>query len=30
VDDGRRYPISRTHPEAPFTFGSLFFEKPRA
>ena len=28
-DDGRRYPISRTHPEAPFTFGSLFFEKPR-
>jgi len=29
VDDGRRYPISRTHPEAPFTFGSLFFEKPR-
>jgi hypothetical protein len=30
VDDGRRYPISRTHPEQPFTFGSLFFEKPRA
>ena len=29
ADDGRRYPISRTHPEAPFTFGSLFFEKPR-
>lgn len=29
LDDGRRYPISRTHPEAPFTFGSLFFEKPR-
>lgn len=28
VDDGRRYPISRTHPEQPFTFGSLFFEKP--
>jgi SAM-dependent methyltransferase len=28
VDDGRRYPISRTHPEEPFTFGSLFFEKP--
>ncbi len=28
VDDGRRYPISRTHPERPFTFGSLFFEKP--
>jgi SAM-dependent methyltransferase len=28
-DDGRRYPISRTHPEQPFTFGSLFFEKPR-
>jgi SAM-dependent methyltransferase len=27
-DDGRRYPISRTHPEQPFTFGSLFFEKP--
>lgn len=28
-DDGRRYPISRTHPEQPFTFGSLFFGKPR-
>jgi SAM-dependent methyltransferase len=25
ADDGRRYPISRTHPEQPFTFGSLFF-----
>lgn len=29
VDDGRRYPISRRHPERPFTFGSLFFGKPR-
>ena len=28
VDDGRRYPISRTFPNKPFTFGSLFFEKP--
>jgi len=27
-DDGRRYPISRTRPDQPFTFGSLFFEKP--
>ena len=29
VDDGKRYPISRRYPEQPFTFGSLFFEKPR-
>jgi SAM-dependent methyltransferase len=28
-DDGRRYSISRRHPERPFTFGSLFFGKPR-
>jgi SAM-dependent methyltransferase len=28
-DDGRRYSISRRHPDRPFTFGSLFFEKPR-
>jgi SAM-dependent methyltransferase len=27
-DDGRRYPLSRRHPEKPFTFGALFFEKP--
>jgi len=27
-DDGRRYPISRNYPEKPFTFGSLFFQKP--
>jgi SAM-dependent methyltransferase len=28
ADDGRRYSISRRHPEKPFTFGSLFFGKP--
>jgi len=28
ADDGRRYSISRRHPEKPFTFGSLFFRKP--
>ncbi len=27
-DDGRRYPISRRNPDKPFTFGSLFFQKP--
>ena len=30
VDTGDRYPLNRKHPEARYTFGSMFFKRPEA